>query len=296
MKPNYERISPTAILVAAIRAKYTDLPYARDIYAAVRHIAKPYSYDRMTSYIGRFGRFFPRSTSRIVFLEARYLSVNRILRDLASGWAIVEVASGLSPRGLEWLKNCPLYIETDLPDMLRIKKLVLEEVIVKNGYFSDLQHKLRTLNAMDYMDWERLGGEFFSGEKMNIAVVHEGLASYLSQAEKNVLRDNIHRFLTAFASEGIWITPDFYTYGKGQKTWAINLINSRIESRTGRKYHHFPGDEQVAAYLQSGGFDASCYGSSMIFDQLSCLRRLDLDKDTIFKIVSTFKVWVARPT
>jgi len=292
---NYERISPTAILVAAIRAKYTDMPFVRDIYAAVKRTVNTDSYGRLTAHIGRYGRFFPRSTARIVFLEARYLSVNRVLKDVAGDWAIVEVASGLSPRGLEWAKGCRLYIETDLPDMLRIKRRVLDEVLAPSGGFQDGHHKLYPLNAMDYAEWEGLGREFFGGEKMNIAVVHEGLASYLSQAEKDVLRDNIHRFLQTFASEGVWVTPDFYTYGKKQKTWVLNIINSRIESRTGRRYHHFAGDEQVAAYLQQGGFDASFYSSSLIFGQLSCLKRLDLDKDRIFKIVSAFKTWLARP-
>ena len=295
MMPNYEKISPTAILVAAIRAKYTDMPYARDIYAAVKGTVKTDSYGRLTSHVGRYGRFFPRSTSRIVFLEARYLSVNRVLRDFARDWAIVEVASGLSPRGLEWSKDCRLYIETDLPDMLRIKKKVLDEVLAQSGGFQNGHHKLHPLNAMDYAEWEGLGREFFGGQKMNIAVVHEGLASYLSQAEKDVLRDNIHRFLQTFASQGMWVTPDFYTYGKKQKTWVLNFINSRIESKTGRRYHHFAGDEQVAAFLQQGGFDASCYSSSIIFGQLSCLKRLDLDQERIFKIVSTFKTWLARP-
>jgi O-methyltransferase involved in polyketide biosynthesis len=293
--PNYDRISPTAILVAAIRAKYTDLPYAGDIYGAVKGMAKPGYYGRMTSYISRFGKFFPRSTSRIVFLEARYLSVNSALREVAGNWAIVEVASGLSARGLEWSKNCRLYIETDLPDMLHIKNKVLEEVGQKGAGLPDEHHKLFPLNAMDYSDWEHLGSEFFSGEKMNIAVVHEGLASYLSQAEKDILRDNIHKFLVTYASDGLWITPDFYTYGKGDKTPVISFINSHIESRTGRKYHHFASDEQVSAYLREGGFDASCYSSSAVFNQLSCLKRLDLDRDRIFKIVSTFKTWLARP-
>jgi len=292
---NYDRISPTAILVAAIRAKYTDLPYARDIYGVVKQMVKPRSYGRMASYISRFGKYFPRSTSRIVFLEARYLAVNSALREVVGNWSIVEVASGLSARGLEWSKNCQLYIETDLPDMLKIKSKVLEQVGQKSGGFPDEHHKLFPLNAMEYLDWESLGSEFFGGEKMNIVVVHEGLASYLSQAEKDTLRDNIHRFLVTYASNGLWITPDFYTYGKGQKTPMISFINSRIESRTGRKYHHFASDEQVSAYLRQGGFDASCYSSSIVFNQLSCLKRLDLDRGRIFKIVSTFKTWIARP-
>ena len=292
---NYDRISPTAILVAAIRAKYTDLPYAMDIYGVVKQMVKPGSYGRMTSYISRFGKFFPRSTSRIVFLEARYLSVNSVLREIGSDWAIVEVASGLSARGLEWAKNCRLYIETDLPDMLNIKSRVLEQLGHKSGSFPDTHHKLFPLNAMDYSEWEKLGSEFFGGEKMNIAVVHEGLASYLSQAEKDTLRDNIHKFLVTYSSNGLWITPDFYTYGEGQKTPIISFINRRIESRTGRKYHHFASDDQVSAYLRVGGFDASYDTGSMVFNQLSCLKKLDLDGDRIFKIVSTFKTWLARP-
>ena len=102
---------------------------------------------------------------------------------------------------------------------------------------------------------------------------------------------------------GLNLSPLSYAILKGPSAFIfeckllfiLRFINSRIESRTGRKYHHFASDDQVSAYLRVGGFDASYYTGSMVFNQLSCLKKLYLDGDRIFKIVSTFKTWLARP-
>lgn len=236
---DYEKISPSALLVAALRAKYTDLPYAKEIYAAAKNMRKPYYFSKAPSLISRLGRFYPRNMHRGVFFEARYLLVNKLLEDIGDEYAVVEIASGLSSRGLEWSKRDSIYIETDLPDMLRIKKHVIDKILIETRGTQNSHHYFYPLNVMDCEDWERLGQAFFSEKKHNIAVIHEGLANYLSRDEKDVLRDNIKRFLRTYASLGVWITPDFYPYGKRHKTWIVDLVEKCIESRTERKYHYF---------------------------------------------------------
>jgi uncharacterized membrane protein len=74
MIQDYEKISPTAVLVAGIRAKYTDMPYAKEIYKAVRQITKPFFSIRTPSFVSHLARFAPQSTNRVVFFESRYLS------------------------------------------------------------------------------------------------------------------------------------------------------------------------------------------------------------------------------
>jgi hypothetical protein len=46
MPEDYEKISPTAVLVAFMRARYTDMPYAREIYSAARQMTKPYFFKK----------------------------------------------------------------------------------------------------------------------------------------------------------------------------------------------------------------------------------------------------------
>ena len=81
---DYARISPTAIMVSALRAKYTDMPYSREIYRAVRQVTTPRLYTGTGSIVSRLARFAPQSMSRVAFIESRYLSVNRILKNLGA--------------------------------------------------------------------------------------------------------------------------------------------------------------------------------------------------------------------
>jgi O-methyltransferase involved in polyketide biosynthesis len=294
MIQDYEKISPTAVLVAGLRAKYTDMPYAKEIYKAVRQTTKPHFSIRTPSFVSRLGRFAPRSINRIVFFESRYLSVDEALRNYAKGHAVVEIASGLSARGLQWDRNNPLYIETDLPGMLSIKQRVFNKILHETGISQNPNHHFYPLNALDYDDWDRLGKKFFSGKKSSIAVIHEGLASYLCREEKEKLRDDIKKFFENYSSSGIWITPDFYPYHKADKTWIVRLVEKRIEQRTGRRYDHFSaGHKEVVEFLTQGGFRVISSDSTSVLERLTCIGKMHLDEEKVKDALKRFIVYSA---
>jgi O-methyltransferase involved in polyketide biosynthesis len=294
MAGDYARISPTAILVSALRAKYTDMPYAREIYRAVKQTTTPRLYSGTGSILSRMARFAPQSMSRVAFIESRYLSVNQILKGLGSDYAVVEIAAGLSARGLEWAGSKSLYIETDLPDMLSIKQQVFDKVLLETGITQSRNHHFCPLNALDFNDWERLGQRFFSNGKTNIAVVHEGLASYLSRAEKEKLRDNIGKFFQKYASKGTWITPDFYPYENARKTWILRLIQRRLEQKTRTKMHHFVDRDEIMEFFKMGGFQASSRDGSFIFDQVTCISKVSLNREKIRQALGKYQVYLAE--
>jgi O-methyltransferase involved in polyketide biosynthesis len=294
MIQDYEKISPTAVLVAGLRAKYTDMPYAKEIYKAAKQITEPFFPIRTPSFASHLARFAPRSINRVVFFESRYLSVDETLRNSAKGYAVVEIASGLSARGLQSAGNNSIYIETDLPGMLSIKQRVFNKVLGDTGASQNPNHHFYPLNALDYNDWDRLGKKFFGGKKSGIAVIHEGLASYLSRKEKGELRDNIKKFFEHYSSSGIWITPDFYPYQSADKTWIVKLVERRVEQRTGRRYDHFfAGYKEVVEFLTQGGFQVISSDSTSILERLTCIGKMHLDEEKVKKALKRFIVYSA---
>jgi O-methyltransferase involved in polyketide biosynthesis len=293
---DYATISPTAILTSGLRAKYTDMPYAREIYRAVRQITTPVLSIGTGAILSRLARFAPQSMSRVAFLESRYLAVNNLLKSLGDGYAVIEIAAGLSARGLEWSESKSLYIETDLPDMLSIKQQVFDRVMLVTGIAQARNHHFCPLNALDYNDWERMGQRFFSAGKYRIAIIHEGLASYLSREEKEKLRDNIKRFFQQYASSGIWITPDFYPYDTARKTWILKLVQMRLERTTKTRMDHFASREEVLQFFERGGFHASPHDNRSIFDQVTCIYKVPLNKEKIRQALARYTVYLAEYT
>jgi O-methyltransferase involved in polyketide biosynthesis len=294
MPKDYSSISPTAVMVAALRARYTGMPYAREIYRAVRPVNRPVLLTKVTHTLSDLAKFAQHSMSRVAFLESRYLSVNGVLKSLDEDYAVIEVASGLSPRGLEWAGRNTTYIETDLPDMLDIKQQVFAKILLEKGLLQAINHHFFSLNALDYQGWERLGDQFFKDGRSKIAVIHEGLASYLSREEKEILRDNIMRFFQQYASSGIWITPDFYPYDVTRRTFISRLVQARLEERTKTRMHHFSGPPEVLEFISQGGFQASSCDSSFIFDQVTCISKIPLDREKARSALSRYLVYMGR--
>ena len=65
MSEDYEKISPTAVLVALMRATYTDMLYAEEIYSVVRQMTKPHFFRKTPSFFARLAKFAPRTMGRL---------------------------------------------------------------------------------------------------------------------------------------------------------------------------------------------------------------------------------------
>ncbi|MHB8084973.1 MAG: class I SAM-dependent methyltransferase [Dehalococcoidia bacterium] len=292
MPEDYEKISPTAVLVALMRARYTDMPYAEEIYSSVKQMTRP-RFKKTPSLFRHLIRFSRGTTGRLAYLEARYLSLNETLNTLDDSYTIVEIASGLSPRGLERMSKPSVFIETDLPDMLATKQKVIEKILVEKGLAQRPNHHFYALNALDPDAWDELGRRFFSKDKGNIVVIHEGLAQYLTLEEKVKLRDSIAGFFDRYAAKGLWITTDFYPYKKLRKTWLLKLIDRRIEKKTSRKFHQFATIEQILKFMERGGFRASLRDCSFIFDKLTCVGKVPLNKGRVREVLNAYDICTA---
>ena len=139
---DYAKISITAIGVAFARARFTCMPFVKEIFDHARRFADMPYYARLPSWLTRAGRGIPKVQRFSAGLEARYLSTNLFLESLDDSWAIVEIAAGISPRSLEWSERRlnVLFIETDLPGMLATKRQVFEEIVQEKGIPDNPNH------------------------------------------------------------------------------------------------------------------------------------------------------------
>ena len=162
-----------------------------------------------------------------------------MLEDLDDTWNIIEIAAGLSPRSLEWSDKSCSYFETDLNDMLDAKKKIYCEILKDQELEPQQHHVFNSLNVVDKKEWEILGNTYFSRNRSKIAIINEGLLGYFTLEEKAKLRDNLRYFFKTYASEGLWITPDFSITSNPKDSWIARHYKKNIQRNSERTFHRF---------------------------------------------------------
>ncbi|HEX4045326.1 MAG TPA: hypothetical protein VHZ76_06655, partial [Gammaproteobacteria bacterium] len=108
MKADYSKISPTA-KIAAYWKSLSDIPYAKEIAEAVD--AQQTTKEILGEKIVTMARFSPP------IMEARYKAINIGISESRVD-NILELACGLSPRGLTLAADNKVYVGSDLPEIL----------------------------------------------------------------------------------------------------------------------------------------------------------------------------------
>lgn len=217
MQHNYDLISPTAKAVSLLRAHMDD-PF-------VARIAE------LCDARGSMEAFFRETIAKKIVEEPERRSIFEALNPVTMvdnlavyrPWCelrlrsltaavlareprcFIELASGLSPRGLTLTNNLNRcwYLETDLPDMLRAKRQLVHRAF---------HH--RHLDRIGFRELDAVNGDLFScavsffAAPHPITVLHEGLLPYLSHEEIAKVAENIRRLLAV--TGGCWITPDIH--------------------------------------------------------------------------------------
>ena len=292
MKNDFKKISFTAILVAYFRAKYTEMPFAKEIYKKTNGL--PIFFKIITPPLTLLANFFHGTFERLSSLEGRYLAINQAIEKLKDNFAIIEVASGLSPRSLEWVNKKFLYIETDLPEILETKELIFASILKDKNIENNQNHIFSPLNVLDYEKWEEIGKKYFSDKNLKVAIIHEGLISYLSRNEQEIFRNNVARFLRAYSPNGAWITSDFSLPQKINESWIVKLAKKLIERDTKRKFNHFGDYQLITDFLKQGGLEAEVLDNSSVVETLTCVPKLKLDKSRVKEMSKTYKVYFIR--
>lgn len=263
---SHERISPTAWGIAW-RRTFTDIPYSIEIFEQLkkRHITNE----------GDFAKVMQAPELTPMF-EARYKICNKLLKQTGIK-QVLEIAAGFAPRGLELTKDsASTFVELDLPNVIREKKQVVENILGKesrpNLHFVEG-------NALSKDDVVKAASIFQAGE---VAVINEGLLRYLSHAEKTFVAKNI--LLILKERGGVWITPDIPLTGAFDKLSSgsaeAKKLTTDVDKMTGLNVsNYFKDEEEAVAFFEKLGFTIEKHLFTEVFNQLSSLNILSLPKD-----------------
>ena len=190
----YDRISPTAKLVAELR-RWSDLPLAEAIASRIGATAS------VEAAIG--GPLAPGVVQWMAPLtEARYKSVQRAI-ERSCVPQVLELAAGFAFRGAALASPALRYVETDLPD-IHVERVRLA---IELGLADREQLVFAPVDASERLDLQRVAAALAPDQP--VAIVCEGLFQYLTRDEKRRTALAIAELLDRHG--GMWCTPDFET-------------------------------------------------------------------------------------
>jgi O-methyltransferase involved in polyketide biosynthesis len=265
----FEKISPTAKLVAYSRT-FTDIPFAKEI--AIKSNAKQ-SFEEQTGDI----RGSP-------IWEARYKVTDKIIKEHGIT-QVLEIASGLSPRGLSMTRNSDVvYVATDLPQILEEEKEIAQSILAQSNESRPNLH-FQAVNALD-MESLSKAVTFFKKDK-SLAVITEGLLPYFSMEEKQTLAKNIHKIFSEYS--GCWITNEVYSKDALKKISqsADDFAKNRMKQD---QYNILSGNNvfsdeaEINRFFEQEGFKIEKYSHLKIFGDLTSVKNLGLSEEEIVKI------------
>lgn len=135
------------------------------------------------------------------FFEARFRAVNQVLAEKGAT-QVLELAAGLSPRGMEAVQQGVAYVEADLAESMALKREVVTAIF---GSVPPNLH-LCAASVLDKVQLLECCAPFAVGRP--IAVTTEGLLRYLTFEEKTQVAANVLEILRRYG--GWWITPDIH--------------------------------------------------------------------------------------
>jgi O-methyltransferase involved in polyketide biosynthesis len=195
---NFSSISPSAKWLLLMKG-YTKIPFAREVAELLEYPKK---------YIPDFNKRDLTFWAATYHFETRYWSIEQLLKDLTIK-NILELSSGYSLRSLYHAKQEGIhYIDTDLPDLIATKREFVKS-LTKDESGINGKLEILPLNVLDRDGFYEIIGYFTQGE---IAIVNEGLFTYLNRQEQIKLCSIVHDIL--MERGGCWIIADIYLKNK----------------------------------------------------------------------------------
>ncbi len=256
------KISPTAWTVAHGRT-FSDIPFSKEIFAEVRRIGVEGVDDNTTEEL--------TSVDLAPRFEARYKMINHLVRGTGLR-QVFEVASGLTPRGMEMTESgeVDIYVEMDLPGIMRTKREIVATVFKGPG---SKKLFLEEGSALELEDMQAAAARFDPAKP--IAVIMEGFLRYLDFNAKALVARNTLSLLGRFG--GAWITTDI--------TLKSTRLQEREEGRRGyvketagidMEENKFESADVAAEFFERLGFTVERRVLGEVVDRLVSPIRLNL--------------------
>jgi O-methyltransferase involved in polyketide biosynthesis len=288
---DYSKISPTAKITAYWKS-FSDIPYAKEISDTID--AEKGARGVLGNDLSLMARFSP------MMMEVRYKAIDAGLQKKQVN-NIMELACGLSPRGLALAANNKKYVGTDLPDMLAEISPVINSIAFRTSIKPGLLN-FETVNVLDKEQLEKAAAHF-NGERF--AICNEGLIMYFNREEKAAMAKNIHSLLRK--NGGCWITIDISFGEIRKKLMAVASPESRekfkgvmgaINNQTGRDMlgNDFKDEAEATAFYEALGFRVEKFPFYDGSYEISTLPLVPEEmRERMFDALSTTMAWILEP-
>ena len=284
-KSGYEKISPTAWGVAYHRV-LSDIKYAKEIFDQLEKLQKTTDPIEI-EYMER-----TKSSKITPQLEARYMLINRLYNENKTN-QILEIASGLSPRGLEMTDGDPslTYIEVDIPSMAECKRCLLEKLFKSNVI--NPRPNLYIENG-DALDKESLMAvtERFKNEP--ITIINEGLLRYMNFEQKAIVAKNVKVLLEKFC--GFWITSDITLARILDQKDEDRINRGMVKAMSGIDVDKnvFESVEAAVEFFESFGFTVEKHSFLEVINELVSPKKLDMSSKETKELIEHPVVFVMK--
>ena len=280
-RPSYEHIGSTAKMVAYMRS-FSDIPYAEQISKMTKSeelVAQKYGDQR------------EEFKKRAAVVEARFKAVSRLI-DQAGSRNILELASGVSPRGFIMTEDpAVVYVETDLPEMLREKTDLARDLLQQEGVMRPNLHFLE-VDALDYEQLKK-AANLADGE---IAVVQEGLFVYMPRQDQRKVAQNVRSVLRDRG--GAWITDvslksEMTQHLDAKRKAMVGAIQQ--EANISLQDNAFADDTEVKSFFEQEGFSiAEKLNLYDMKDSLTSPARIGSDPGQLKAMLGTRFIYLLR--
>lgn len=245
-KTDSVRISPTAHVTAPgwdmlglSNAEYFVDPTFKFFFNILRTFGLPYLISKKNDYV-----YF--------MLEPRHRAIDYFMITKFQYKQIVEFACGLSPRGMTFADNPEFtYIESDLPDMLELKKAKVESVY-KLKKKKRLNHKFVSADVFKDNLSQKIGPLLNKNDKT--VVITEGLTIYYDMEDLKKIFTNISKLLKENGG-GVFIT-DIYHEEDMKRNFLNNSVMSFFVKLLKIKFYtDIDNSEEGESFFRECGFD-----------------------------------------
>jgi O-methyltransferase involved in polyketide biosynthesis len=246
IKIDSSRISPTAHLTAHAwdllglsNAKYFADPKYKFLLNLLRSIAFPYFINKNNDYI-------------YYMLEPRHRAIDYFMFSKFPYNQIVEFAAGLSPRGMTFSENPAItYIESDLPEMLELKKAKVEDIYHEKN-IKRPNHKFVPSNLLEDDVSEIISPLINPEEKL--IVITEGLTPYFDMEHLKRIFTNISKLLRD-NDGGVYITDIYHLEDMAKSVFNTKMMAHFLKIMRTEFHNDIDNKDEGEAFFKECGFD-----------------------------------------
>lgn len=193
-----------------------------------------------------------------LIMEARFKAIDQGLKR-SKVQHVLELACGLSSRGLAWISSGHGYTGTDLPGILAEVRPVLLRIAAAHALPVQQLH----FHAANVLHKEALQEAMAHCSNGKTGVCNEGLLMYLNREEKAIMATHLRALLAQ--ADGCWVTTDILFTRLREQLLALQGVDvekqvscllEQVSQRVGRDIggNDFADEQEAQRFYQGLGF------------------------------------------